>query len=171
MRMKNAFLALLVAVAAPACLPEGIQIPGQDAVFICDREDGCPLWDVDNVSSYMDRFSNAWEADFFSPPALPHLVIVKDALWGDMNFKDEKGWDYMGYCNYDEVHIIGSNLHTGEGIQFHKSSFAHEMVHSALVQDPNIHNGDKDHSEGEGPWSERHDRFIGLMVRDVVGYY
>lgn len=130
-------LALVVALAG--CAP-GEPVPGFRAELRCEAAD-CSEWTPVAVAAVLEDFRARWGALFDEVPAVPALVVVEDAAW----------WPGVeGYSWGEEVRILPV---APTGWQF-----VHELVHNALRAATG--DGDHDHVDGDGPWTERHDFLI-----------
>lgn len=161
--MKNALLALTIALFSAGCA-EGVEVPDHNGVlFFCEMEDDCAEWDMDRLSANLDRFSAQYKRVFGVAPVLPTEIHAQDTFWNGLNPTDSEGNHYIGHANGSAAHVVGVDLGGTEAVlPMEDTSFWHELTHAAL--DNQFGDVDGDHVHGLGPWTADHDKVIRILA-------
>ncbi len=128
----------LLPLFAAACAPS-VDVEGHDSAIVCTIED-CAAWTPEAVGAVLDDFVLRWKALFGETPAVPRVIVVEADVLD------------RGGAQGDEVHV---DVNGGP----QDWPLVHEATHNALRAKTG--NGDPDHAEGSGPWTEAHS----LLVR------
>ena len=156
------FILAAIIVLASSCSVAPEAIPNYDTVLFCEADDGCPGW-VDDASVALQRYQRAYQKRLGRLPSVPETVTVRDHVWGGVDWEVLEGGRILGYTNFRDVVVVGRDLDTLDPVgPLDGAVFWHEVTHATLHEA--FGEGDRDHTEGEGPWTSTHDE----LIRDLV---
>lgn len=149
--MKHTALLLIVMIGS-ACGAEIIVVDEKTTV-ICSMND-CSEWEAGKVSEALQDYKDHFVVLFPNEQFVAPETISVDATLPCLDFCG-------GYANGKDIAVQGSL--DGFVMPIHMARFDHEVTHNVLRHNHN--DGDSNHADAGGPWTEQHDLLVRVMER------
>lgn len=161
---------VIVIALTSACAPYLVENPSE-VEAVCelphptpDQPDPRSAWSPLYVQAFLLHHQNLWRATFpetdeWAPraPLLPHLIEIVDEVTFEYEFEDTEE-EYVGHTYPGGSVKVAGRGHQHAWLTPRCSSLGHELVHIALAAA--YLDGDPNHTEPGGPWTEAHDEYI-----------